>query len=234
MQHVSIVDPLGDFGQAHVMSDMVAIGLEVHIDDACLPACHRLGHALHGGVRRPFRAIAIRARLNIRLKNGLEDQLQGSLHHTVAESRNPEDADLCPAVLWYVLPSHPPGLIRACDQFVPSLLKKRLYPTGLAILQRYPVKPWGAVVGLGHSRGLSKGLHCADLDVQAPEPPGRFSLRLPIYPPLQVLQTHGRLCHLAPASLSSEEFHTGGSLGSTGTPPLLCSYGPLRLPRVFG
>ena len=74
----------------------------------------------------------------------------------------------------------------------------------------------------------------ADMDVQAPEPPGRFSLRLPIYPPLQVLQTHGRLCHLAPASLASEECQTVGSLGSTGTTPLLCYYGPLRLPRVFG
>ena len=40
----------------------------------------------------------------------------------------------------------------------------------------------------------------ADMDVPAPEPPGRFSLRLHIYPPLQVLPTHGCLCH-SPASL---------------------------------
>ena len=95
------------------MSDIVEIGLEVHIDAACLPACTRLGHALHGGVRRPFRAIAIRARLTIRLKNGLEDQFQGSRHHTVADGRNPEDADLCPAVLWYLL-SVAPAWVDTC------------------------------------------------------------------------------------------------------------------------
>src|ERR1700693_2574153 len=36
--------------------------------------------------------------------------------------------------------------------------------------------------------------------VQSPEPPGRFGLRLAVYPPSQVLQTDGRLYHLAPAS----------------------------------
>ena len=40
----------------------------------------------------------------------------------------------------------------------------------------------------------------ADMDIQAPETPGRFSLRLGVYPPAQVLQTHGRLCHHTPAS----------------------------------
>src|SRR5713226_2375365 len=119
MHHVSIVDPCGDFGQEHVMSDVVEIRLEVNIDDPCLPTRNRLGHALHGGVRRPFWAIAIRARLKIRLKNGLEDQLQGSLHHPVAYGWNPEDTDLCPAILRYLLPPHPHGLIRACDQCVP-------------------------------------------------------------------------------------------------------------------
>src|SRR5260370_19046503 len=38
------------------------------------------------------------------------------------------------------------------------------------------------------------------MNVQPPEPPGRFSLRLAVYPPSQVLQTDGRLYHLAPAS----------------------------------
>src|SRR5262249_32849244 len=82
-----------------MMSDVVEIALEVNINDPCLPAHNRLGHALHSGVRRPFRAIAIRTRLKIRFKNGLKDQLQGSLHHTVADGWNPEDADLRPPVL---------------------------------------------------------------------------------------------------------------------------------------
>jgi hypothetical protein len=38
------------------------------------------------------------------------------------------------------------------------------------------------------------------MDIEAPEAPRLFSLRLGIYPPLQVLQPDGRLYHLAPAS----------------------------------
>src|SRR6478672_7006608 len=34
------------------------------------------------------------------------------------------------------------------------------------------------------------------MDVQSPETPGRFSLRLDVYSPPQVLQINGRLCHL--------------------------------------
>src|ERR1700692_894670 len=34
------------------------------------------------------------------------------------------------------------------------------------------------------------------MDVQSPETPGRFSLRLDVYSPPQVLQIYGRLCHL--------------------------------------
>lgn len=39
-----------------------------------------------------------------------------------------------------------------------------------------------------------------DGDVQAPETPGRFSLRLGVDPPSQVLQTNRRFCHGASAS----------------------------------
>ena len=38
------------------------------------------------------------------------------------------------------------------------------------------------------------------MDKEAPEAPRLFSLRLGVYPPSQVLQTDGRLYHLAPAS----------------------------------
>jgi hypothetical protein len=71
------------------------------------------------------------------------------------------------------------------------------------------------------------------MDLQAPEPPGRFSLRLHLYPPLQVLQTPRRRCHVAPASHLSEDSQTVGSLRSTGIPPLHHSYGLLRHPLLF-
>ena len=43
-------------------------------------------------------------------------------------------------------------------------------------------------------------LHLADVNVQTPETPVRFSLRLDVYLPSQVLQVAGRVCHLALAS----------------------------------
>src|SRR5258708_7433898 len=43
------------------------------------------------------------------------------------------------------------------------------------------------------------------MDVQAPETPSRVSLRLDVYPPPQLLQIHGRLCHLVLASLAGRE-----------------------------
>src|SRR5215470_13086017 len=43
-------------------------------------------------------------------------------------------------------------------------------PLASDVLKRYPVNPWGAVVGLGHPIRFPEGLHCADMDIQAPEP----------------------------------------------------------------
>src|SRR5450759_5311657 len=43
------------------------------------------------------------------------------------------------------------------------------------------------------------------MDVQTPEPPGRFSFRLDVYSPSQVLQIVGRLYHLVLASLIAGE-----------------------------
>src|SRR5580658_4335080 len=43
------------------------------------------------------------------------------------------------------------------------------------------------------------------MDVHSPETPGRVSLRLDVYSPPQVLQIHGRLCHLVLAFLITGE-----------------------------
>ena len=64
------------------------------------------------------------------------------------------------------------------------------------------------------------------MDVQAPEPPGRFSLRLDVYPPSQVLQTDGRLCHLAPAS------HVVGGVPNSRAPSLHGHYPASSLLRT--
>src|SRR3954447_27038015 len=70
--------------------------------------------------------------------------------------------------------------------------------------ERLPVDARGPVCLLGHRVGFVERLPLADVDVQAPETPGRFGLRLSVDPPPQVLQIDGRLSHLAPASRVGE------------------------------
>jgi hypothetical protein len=68
---------------------------------------------------------------------------------------------------------------------------------------------------------------------QSPEAPGRFSLRLGVDPPLQVLQTNGRCCHGVPASPVPKEHEQWGPLAPAACPRLRRYSGPLRHPLVF-
>src|SRR5450759_1915353 len=72
------------------------------------------------------------------------------------------------------------------------------------------------------------------MDVQTPETPGRFSLRLNVYSPPQVLQINGRLCHLVLAFPMLETLQMAGPLRSADIAPLHRYYGPSRHPLVFG
>src|ERR1700719_2651164 len=107
------------------------------------------------------------------------------------------------------------------NQFLPEPLEPCLQPFGLDGLKRHSVNSRSAVVLLGQPIGFAQRLQLADMHVQSPKPPGRFSLRLAVYPPPQVLQTNGRLCHLTPASpILPEEAQTAGSLCSADVTPL--------------
>src|SRR6185369_674008 len=66
--------------------------------------------------------------------------------------------------------------------------------------KRHPITSWSTVVLFGQSIGFIQGLHLADMNIESPEPPGRFGLRLAVYPLSQVLQSDRCLCHLTPAS----------------------------------
>src|SRR4029077_4327114 len=68
---------------------------------------------------------------------------------------------------------------------------------------------------------------------ESPETPGRFSLRLDVYSPPQVLQIDGRLCHLVLAFPMLETSQMAGPLRSTDIPPLRRYYRPSRHPLVF-
>src|SRR5262249_58828935 len=76
----------------------------------------------------------------------------------------------------------------------------RLHAALLDGLEGDPVNARGTVVLLGQQVGVVQGFHLADVDVQAPEAPGRVGLRLGVDLPPQVLQIDGRLYHPAPAS----------------------------------
>jgi hypothetical protein len=83
---------------------------------------------------------------------------------------------------------------------MPYLLQKRVEPAGLNGCKGDAVNARRAVMGLGPLRGFMQDFRFPDMDIQAPETPGRLSRRLGVYPPAQVWQLHGCLCHRTPAS----------------------------------
>src|SRR5215475_4408722 len=83
---------------------------------------------------------------------------------------------------------------------MPYLLQKHVEPADLDGFKGHTVNSRRAVVGLGQLIGFLEGFQFTDVDIQAPETPGRFRLRLGVYPPAQVLQPDGCLCHRTPAS----------------------------------
>src|SRR5262245_23557329 len=147
----------------------------------------------------PPRLVAKRPRLEVGPAGGFQDELEGPLDHAVANARDAQDADLA-AILGYLLPSVPQRTVRVCSQFVPDLQKERLHSACLDGLEGGPVNARGTVGLLGQVVSFAQGFHLADVDVQAPEAPGRVGLRLGVDLPPQVLQIDGRLYHPAPAS----------------------------------
>src|ERR1700674_1661584 len=156
-------------------------------------------------MRCPLRSIAKRPWLKIRLEDRFQNELRCSLDHAVTDGRNREDPHFRPPVLRDFLPTRSRGPIPERDQFVPQLREELVHPRCLDGLERDPVIARGAVVLFGPRVRGAERVQFADVDVQAPEAPRRVSLRLGVYPSLQVLQCNGRRCHLAPASLLSKE-----------------------------
>ena len=128
----------------------------------------------------------------------LQDELERTLHHPVPDGRYPENADLA-ALLGDLLAPVPHRHVLAGDQLVPQLREEDVRARGLDVFEGNPVDTRRPIVRLRHRvRGL-KRLYLADVDEQSPESPGRFSLRLDVYPSPQVLQTARRLYHLTAA-----------------------------------
>src|SRR5215510_4804324 len=183
-----------------MMPDIVEVRLQIHVNDTGLVLHNRLCHAQDGVVGRAFWAIAVRTRLEVRFKDRLQDELEGSLNHTITDGRDREEAATFAALLRDRLVPQPHGAIRAGDQFVPYLLQKRVEPASLNGFKGDAVNARRAVIGLCQLIGFMQDFRFADMHIQAPETPGRFSLRLGVYPPAQVLQLNGCCCHRTPAS----------------------------------
>src|SRR5262249_20221643 len=176
------------------MPHVVEVGPQVDVDDSRLALDDSLGHPLHRLMGCPPRPVAKRPRLEVSLEDGFQDELEGPLDHAVANARDAEDTDLA-AIFGYLLPSVPHRTIRVCSPLAPDLQEDRLHAALLDGLEGDPVNARGTVVLLGQEVSLVQGFHLADVDVQAPEAPGRVGLRLGVDLPPQVLQIDGRLYH---------------------------------------
>src|SRR6185312_2000145 len=95
--------------------------------------------------------------------------------------------------------------IAAPLQFTPDLPEEGLYALRLDGLEGHPVRAGSTLIGFGHLVRRTQRLHLADVNIQPPEPPLRFRLRLDIQLPPQVLQGNRRLYH--PACLPSCRKH---------------------------
>src|SRR5215475_6771682 len=116
----------------------------------------------------------------------------------------------------------PQRLLGAGDQFVPELSEKRLDAGRLDRRKRAAVNPPCPVVALGQRGRRLQRLQLHHVNLQAPDPLRRVSLRRDVDPPSQVLPTDGRRCHAAPAS------PVGGGSAEQGGP-----FAPRAFPRFL-
>src|SRR3954447_24575112 len=116
MHDLGVINPLSHFCQQPVVPDIVKVGTQVEVEDACLPLDYCLSHSLDRVMCCPLGPIS--KRLEIRLEDRFEYELERALHHSVADCRNRKDADFAP-VLWYLLPPGWEWLVGVPSQLVP-------------------------------------------------------------------------------------------------------------------
>src|SRR6516162_5863540 len=140
---------------------------------------NRLCHPLHRFMCCLLGTVSKRSRLEVGLEDRLQDELQRPLHDAVPDRRNREDADFA-SVLRYFLPPSRQWLIGALNQFVPDLLEDSVYAMRLDGPEGDPIYTGCTIVFFGQLIRLAQCFHLTNMDVQAPETPGRVSLRLDV------------------------------------------------------
>ena len=178
--HRCILNPSRHLAQQQILPHVVKVGYQVKIDDAGLAFHNGFGHPGYRLLGCPFRSVSIRPWLKISFEDRLQDEFERTLNHAVTDRRNREDANLRAPVLRDFLLPHRSGPIRVGEQFVSNLPKKTLHPAFFDGLERDPVDTRGPVVCFCHLVSFVKCFHLADVDVQSPETPSGFSLRLDV------------------------------------------------------
>src|SRR5436309_804366 len=98
MHDVSVVDPLRHFLQQPIMPDIVKVGSQIKVEDPRLPLNYCFSHSLDRVMCCPLGSISIRPRWEVSLEHRLEYELERTLHHSVVDRRNREDADFAPVL----------------------------------------------------------------------------------------------------------------------------------------
>src|SRR6266849_6528197 len=152
--HICILYPASYFLEQQIMLNAVEVGSQVKIDDPRLPLHNRSVNPENRFSGCSFRTVAVRSRLEIGFKDWLQDELNCSLNHPVADRGDRQNAHLRAPVLRDLLLPHRHGLIRVVDQFVPNLPQKTFHSAFFNSLERDPIDAWGSVVTLGHFIGF--------------------------------------------------------------------------------
>src|ERR1035438_6898531 len=84
------------------MLNIVEIGAEVKIKNACLVSHNRFSHTVDRLMCCPIRPVSVRSRLKVSFEYRLQDELERSLDYTVADAGNRKDADFCAPVFRYL------------------------------------------------------------------------------------------------------------------------------------
>src|SRR5215471_21328659 len=116
VHHVIIVDSFRHLGQQPVVPNVVKVAAQIKIYDARLVVNDRLGYAVDRFMCRLLWTVSERSRLEVSLKDRLQDELERTLHHPVTDRRNRKNAELS-SVLRYLLPPSRRWLIGALNEF---------------------------------------------------------------------------------------------------------------------
>src|SRR6516165_6503629 len=162
------------------MLNVIEVGAEVNIDNSGLALHNCLSHSVYRLMCCPFRSVSIRPRLKVSFEDRLQDELKRPLYHTITNSRNRQNADFLAPVLGNLLLPCPHGPIGVGDQFLPYLLQESFHAAFLDGGERDPVYSRCPVVFFRHLVGCVERVPLADMDVESPESPSWFCLRLDV------------------------------------------------------